>query len=458
GTVNVLAGTYTELVTVNKTVTLRGAQQGVDARTRPFVAANESIVNNPGGSFSLQANNVVLDGFTVQGTTSGTGIYLSGAFSGYIIRNNIIRNNVFGLYPHSSGIIPTTIKFNLFQTNNVSGPANGNGIYSDQGLVNALIDSNLFVNHANSAILITHVSATNSNITISNNQMPSGSLGITLGGVTNSLVTRNTITNSTTIGIYLIGDNDNISVLRNVVINAATAGVRTNTFAPLGPNQNLHIDANSLTGNSVGIRIEANSLSGSIDANCNFIQGNSVGLRNDETDVVDANLNWWGNATGPTHASNPGGTGQGVLGSAVNLLPFASNTVACVGLTKTASAPAVVAGTRLTYTLAVSNAGATTASGVVLTDTLPADVTYATANPTPTGTNPLTWTVGTVTPGQNLTFTIVVTVNANATGNLTNTATLLRAAPSNAVTATITTTISSSSQKIYLPLIMKNAN
>ncbi|MBI1879810.1 MAG: DUF11 domain-containing protein [Chloroflexi bacterium] len=447
GTVNVLAGTYTELVTVNKTVTLGGAQQGVDARTRPFVAANESIVNNPGGSFSLQANNVVLDGFTVQGTTAGsplgTGIYLSGLFSGYNIRNNIVQNNIFGLYPHSSGSVQTIIQQNLFQNNNNSGAANGNGIYSDQGLSNALIDNNRFTNNFNSAILITRVSITNTDIIISNNQVTSSSF-IVVGGTTNALITGNTVANSGTYGIWLFGGNGNITVLRNSATSSALNGLNISNSFGLGPNQNLHLDSNTLTGNGFGIRVEAGALSGSIDANCNFIQGNTGGLRNDETDVVDATLNWWGNVTGPTHPSNPGGTGQSVVGSAVNLLPFATNTVTCVGLSKTASASSIAAGTRLTYTLVVSNAGATTASGVVLTDTLPAaGVTYATANPTPTGTSPLTWTVGTVTPGQTLTYTVVVTVNANTTGNLTNTAILLRAAPTNTVTAMVTTSVTS---------------
>src|SRR5205085_5645285 len=94
-TVNVEAGTYTEAVTVNKTLTLLGAQRGVDARTRGAVP--ESNVNGPGGSFSLAANNVVLDGFTVQGTTTGApfgaGVVTSASFSGYAIRNNIVQHN-----------------------------------------------------------------------------------------------------------------------------------------------------------------------------------------------------------------------------------------------------------------------------------------------------------------------------------------------------------------------------
>src|SRR5262245_15583901 len=99
-TINVAAGTYTEMVHINKTVSLRGAQAGVDARTR---AASESILNHPDGSIQIEADNVVIDGFTVQGATNdpntvisalGAGIWSNPAFSttqgGHQILNNII--------------------------------------------------------------------------------------------------------------------------------------------------------------------------------------------------------------------------------------------------------------------------------------------------------------------------------------------------------------------------------
>src|SRR5262245_4528081 len=63
GTVNVAPGTYGTTVTINQTLTLRGAQFGVDARTRPGTPAGESILT--GGVF-VNANSVVVDGFTVQ--------------------------------------------------------------------------------------------------------------------------------------------------------------------------------------------------------------------------------------------------------------------------------------------------------------------------------------------------------------------------------------------------------
>src|SRR5262249_3536168 len=57
GVVNVLEGTFNELVQVDKTVSLRGAQFGVDARTgRPGAA--ESIISNGDGDFQILADNV----------------------------------------------------------------------------------------------------------------------------------------------------------------------------------------------------------------------------------------------------------------------------------------------------------------------------------------------------------------------------------------------------------------
>src|SRR5712691_671989 len=66
-TVNVAAGTYNEQVKINKTLSLKGARAGVDARTR--VPASESIIDHACGPVQILADKVVLDGFTVQGST-----------------------------------------------------------------------------------------------------------------------------------------------------------------------------------------------------------------------------------------------------------------------------------------------------------------------------------------------------------------------------------------------------
>jgi pectin methylesterase-like acyl-CoA thioesterase len=68
--INVAAGTYPEQVTINRTVTLLGAQAGVDARTR---VATESIIDHPCGPVQIEADNATIDGFTVQGPSQRAG-------------------------------------------------------------------------------------------------------------------------------------------------------------------------------------------------------------------------------------------------------------------------------------------------------------------------------------------------------------------------------------------------
>ena len=96
-------------------------------------------------------------------------------------------------------------------------------------------------------------------------------------------------------------------------------------------------------------------------------------------------------------------------------------TQADVSVVKTASASVSSPGDSLTYTLKVKNNGPSDAQNVVVQDTLPAGVTFVSASPAQSsGPNPLTWNLGVVTAGQTKTITIVVTVNSNASGQITN--------------------------------------
>ena len=73
-TVRVCPGTYTENVDVAKTVNIRGARAGVDARTR--TPSNESVVHaaNPAlPTFMLQADGIVLKGSSSKGTRGTPG-------------------------------------------------------------------------------------------------------------------------------------------------------------------------------------------------------------------------------------------------------------------------------------------------------------------------------------------------------------------------------------------------
>jgi hypothetical protein len=65
------------------------------------------------------------------------------------------------------------------------------------------------------------------------------------------------------------------------------------------------------TGNTTGVQIDAAASNGLI-AHQNNIFGNGAGMQNNSSALVDATNNYWGRPTGPTAASNPGGTGDTV--------------------------------------------------------------------------------------------------------------------------------------------------
>ncbi|MFP5245792.1 MAG: beta strand repeat-containing protein, partial [Thermoanaerobaculia bacterium] len=91
-----------------------------------------------------------------------------------------------------------------------------------------------------------------------------------------------------------------------------------------------------------------------------------------------------------------------------------------------------VAGTNVTYTITLTNGFAFTLddnAGDELTDILPASLTLVSANATSgtalanVGTNTVTWN-GSIAASSSVTITIVATINANATGNVDNQATV----------------------------------
>jgi uncharacterized repeat protein (TIGR01451 family) len=97
-----------------------------------------------------------------------------------------------------------------------------------------------------------------------------------------------------------------------------------------------------------------------------------------------------------------------------------------LSIVKTASAEPAYVGQPLTYTLAVHSAGPSPATGVTVTDPLPAAVTYGSATPSQGSCSQLSGTVtcdlGSLASGADATITIVVT--PNKAGTAVNTATV----------------------------------
>jgi len=84
------------------------------------------------------------------------------------------------------------------------------------------------------------------------------------------------------------------------------------------------------------------------------------------------------------------------------------------------------ANTDITYTITVNNTGPSSATGVTVTDALPAGTAFVSATPSQgtcsVGPALVTCTLGTIAPGQ--TVTIAITARATAVGSHTNTATV----------------------------------
>ena len=96
-----------------------------------------------------------------------------------------------------------------------------------------------------------------------------------------------------------------------------------------------------------------------------------------------------------------------------------------VSVTKTDNRSAVAAGSSTTYIIVVSNAGPSTATAVVLKDTLPSGTTSGTwSGNDKSGTGSINTTIATLLPGTSLTFTYTVSISSSLLGTLSNTATV----------------------------------
>ncbi|MFN8595076.1 MAG: hypothetical protein U0559_02695 [Anaerolineae bacterium] len=113
-----------------------------------------------------------------------------------------------------------------------------------------------------------------------------------------------------------------------------------------------------------------------------------------------------------------------------------------LALSKTAAPDPARVGGLITYTLIVTNAGPSAATGVILTDTLPAGVTLATTDGGCAGSTTLVCSIGTLNAGEAISRSIVVTVTVDAANTITNnasvTGTELDSNPTNNVAAVST--------------------
>jgi uncharacterized repeat protein (TIGR01451 family) len=178
-----------------------------------------------------------------------------------------------------------------------------------------------------------------------------------------------------------------------------------------------------LSTTSAGCTAPAGDQSGSAQATCSLgdmASGQQISVvvresANDAQDIADT-------ATLSDGTVDPNGSNN----SASDTLHIVGS--ADVSLDKTATATAT-AGGQITWSTVVSNAGPSTATGVVVRDVLPAQVTVVSVSATGGSctagvpgdpSQPTTCSLGNLVAGGNRTMTVVATINSSFTGSMHN--------------------------------------
>lgn len=318
--ITVDAGTYSETVTITKSLTLRGAQADVDARLNTRTASgSESIVNGQlntdgtrSGGFLIKANDVTIDGFTVTGNTNGSGavpagIVMAPSIAGTHIFDNVISSNVTGLYlSNNSSTDAAVIQHNLFSNNNYnSGPNSGRGIYTDGGvsggkLTNVLIDSNAFVvtsfftgssPYQGAIALESRTANSQSNITINNNLFD-GNGKVLAYNADHITETYNVVTHCLdqwSCGFRFEGGDTNVTIKYNTVFDNTGPGICVDSHGFPADDGNFDVEYNNFYNNDTAYNVKYSMA----------VQGDVF------FGTFNAEHNWWGDPSGP------GGQGPG---------------------------------------------------------------------------------------------------------------------------------------------------
>lgn len=462
-TVLVAPGTYVENLTLGVDITLQGAQAGVDARGRVVGAPNpvtESIIapaSLVGLTLLTGSAGATIDGFSFLGGTRPIESS-SGPITNLLIQNNHLEGfTSAGMFLNDTGI-DITVRQNVVDGTSKTG--GGDLIHLDTDsftgfrledniIRNGNTATGFFVDGNNNVIASANrVPRISGNLIIDNNTgMNLGSRSFDGGGA-GAFIESNTFESNNFDGLQ--GGPQNTTIQNNIFRDNGRSGLALTSFGNLGVDrgaQNVTISCNAFSGNvREALFFSSTQAVGTIatnQAHNNNIAGNVAGASYSGTETINIDNNWWGSATGPTVASNPGGTGDSLIGTGAaffDYTPFLTFVAVCVpgqaapalAIDKIVSNASPAEGDAVTYTITITNSGGP-ATLVSITDLLPAGVTYSSHLASQGTYTPGTgvWDVGTVdSPGGTENLQIVATVNAGTAGStIINTATLTSSTP-----------------------------
>jgi hypothetical protein len=346
-TIIVCEGMYTENVILNESLTLLGAQAGVDACGR---GASESIWTPPllnPASIILELDTgsagSIIDGFTFSGGTRAIESDTGPIDNLQILNNRIRQFTDTGVFLNDPGVDITVhqneidggSKIGGGQLFFLDGADSFDGFHFTQNCVrNGPTAAGFFVDgNRNVGASANRAPLFDSNVFTSNN------VGMNIGrmAVEDATFSGNLFANNNFDGLQ--GGPKNSTISQNTFDSNGRSGLALTGFSAIvstDPNrgaQGNRVTQNCFTGNGflvptgAGISFSATQFPGTIStnvANENNIFGNAIGARYLGPETINAESNWWGSSTGPTHPSNPGGMGDLIVddGNGIDFVPF----------------------------------------------------------------------------------------------------------------------------------------
>ena len=334
-TIEVAAGTYTNDIwygssyRITKSVTLLGAQAGVDPAGSTDRVGETILVRTNGLPYSLYAPNIIIDGFMFGSSNPNTGgrLIISDVADNAIIRNCIIKNTPSTSSGHGVYIYPGATGATV--TRNTITNTAWEGIVGD-GASNAVISHNYISScgDGKSGIEFTGHSGSNNVITYNHITGWTNGKAINYWGGSGADISYNTIDGAGIMydGIAVDNDADGSSVTYNQIANFIYAGITVKADCT-----GATITYNDISNCGTGVEKHSGDATGVV-INYNNIHGNSAGVTNYDPATIDAEYNWWGDASGPVHSTNLGGIGDTVSDN-VDYSPWLGFTVGTAPMT-----------------------------------------------------------------------------------------------------------------------------
>ncbi|GEM_PF-3142808 len=229
-TINVAAGTYTETITVNKDVTLTGANQGVDPAGSTD-RGSESLID---GEITITAAGATLNGFK----TDGHRVRIDHAANVEVSYNIVVNSNTHGIY-----IEPSSANAQILY-NTVADPE-WQGI-SNQGNSGVVISHNQVTGVSDQQpIESTNHAGTNIEITYNVVSGCTGAKGINYWGAPGAVISYNQISGTTHEAIF--SDTKTNTIIGNTISNTGGPGIQLYPVAVSDAGEKSVISGNTIS-------------------------------------------------------------------------------------------------------------------------------------------------------------------------------------------------------------------